>query len=59
MIPMDASPFIVANFLCSTGMLSTCRAALTTVPRHSLSPWPEVIPTMDRKGVTKVEFSRP
>ena len=58
MIPIEDSPFMVANFLCSRGVLSTRRAASTTLPRQSLL-CPEVIPTMERKGVMKVELNRP
>ena len=36
-IPIDDSPFMVANFWCSRGVLSTRRAALTTLSAPELS----------------------
>ncbi len=50
---------MLANFLCSTGVCNTCRAAATSLLRHTSLPWPAVMPTMNKNGVMNVELKSP
>ena len=52
-------PILPPAWMRMRGMASTCRAASSSRPRHSLSPWAEVMPTMARNGERNDELNSP